>query len=260
MPDDARFAGASADGFGHFEHTEPAGRTRHAVEFAFPHRHRRRMPRKIQSLRRVFRLADRQIVLGLLRPARFGNAYHQRRFQIADRQRIRQSGRIGVVEKIDLQVPAALLAGKLIPVGSVQRHLQQLGPQCGPADPVDDGRLEAFARRPGDLARPDTRRKLLHFRVYGRAGINRPVGEMRHFPVFVRVFDLAEFDLLHFRMDRREAGRHPVHICRIEIHSRKIDLETAFPVHKTVLMASVQPDSFIHIRNLLASMLFRFFL
>ena len=238
MPHDAGHAGAAADGFGHLECLQPALARRVQVELAALHGDGAGVLRERQAGLRVGILAEDHVVLRLLRAAGFGDVHDDRRFQVADAHGVRRAGRICVVQKIDFQRAAALFFAELVPVRAVQRHLEQLRTERGPADAVDDRRLEPLPGRSGQLAAADVGGEFLDVGELAAAGVYGPVGEMRDLAVFVRILDLAAFDLLHFGVDGREPRFDRLQVGVLERHSGEIDLERRFSVDDGIFMTA----------------------
>ena len=241
MPHDAGLAGAPADGLRHFEHLEPVVVARKTVEFASAHGDRAGMLPEVDLSRLILLHADDHIVFGFLCAAGFGDVDHESRFEVADLKRVIKPRSIGVVKEINTQIMIALFGGKLVPVGTVDRHLEKLRAERGTADAVDDRRIELFAGGTFDHAGADLFDKVLHLIVDRGAGINGTVREMRDLSVLIGIFDLALFDFLHFKIHADEFLIESVDVLIRKIHSGKIDLKSAFAVNEGISVTPVDP-------------------
>ena len=139
------------------------------------------------------------------------------------------------------QIMIALFGGKLVPVGTVDRHLEKLRAERGTADAVDDRRIELFSGGTFDHAGADLFDKVLHLIVDRGAGINGTVREMRDLSVLIGIFDLALFDFLHFKIHADEFLIESVDVLIRKIHSGKIDLKSAFAVNEGISVTPVDP-------------------
>ena len=185
--------------------------------------------------------ADDHIVFGFLRAAGFGDVDHESRFEVADLKRVIKPRSIGVVKEINTQIMIALFGGKLVPVGTVDRHLEKLRAERGTADAVDDRRIELFSGGTFDHAGADLFDKVLHLIVDRGAGIDGTVREMRDLSVLIGIFDLALFDFLHFKIHADEFLIESVDVLIRKIHSGKIDLKSAFAVNEGISVTPVDP-------------------
>ena len=245
MPHDAGHAGAAADGFRHFERLQPALAGGMEIELAALHGDGAGVFRERQAGLRVGVLAEDHVVLGLLRAAGFRDVHDERRFQVAYAHGVGRARRVGVVQKIDFQGAAALFLAELVPVRAVQCHLEQLRTERGPADAVDDRRLETLSGRSGQPAAADIGGELLDVGELAAAGVHGAVGEMRDLAMLVRVLDLAAFDLLHFGVDGREPRFDRLEVGILEFHSGEIDLERRFPVDDGIFMTAFDPHGIL---------------
>ena len=64
---------------------------------------------------------------------------------------------------------------------------------------------------------------------------------MGYLSVLIGIFDLAPFDFQHFLMNGNDSFGKRLNVGIAEVHSGKIDLKSAFAVHKGVFMTPVHP-------------------
>ena len=246
MAHNAGNAGSAADGFRHFKSAEPVGGAGETVQFAVLHGDGAAVLGEVKTGSRVSIHAVDHIVLRFLGSAGLGNVHDQGLFQIADCQCVHGACGVGIVQEVDLEITTALGVGQFIPIRTVDRHLDQLGTEGGTADAVDDGVFKFLAGAAGDGAAADTFHKFFHIREDLAAGVNAAVREMGHFPVFVRVLDLADLDFLHFGVDIFKAALQSGEFFFRKVHAGKIHLKSTFTVDESVLMATIDPNSGLH--------------
>ncbi|MPM22535.1 hypothetical protein SDC9_68990 [bioreactor metagenome] len=246
VADDAGFAGASADRFGHRKNLEPVGGFGMAVEFAAFHGDGAGVVGVVQLARPVGVFEHDQIVFGLLSAAGFGDAELKRGFEVEQRQQIADAGGVGVVQKVDFETVAALFAAHLIPIGAVQRKLEQLRAERRAADAVEHHRVEALAGAAAKFAATDSGGEFLDRVEQRRGPVLGAIGEMSHLAVFIGILDGAGFQRAHFTDCQRKFVLQPGERLFGNIHPAEIDCEAAVGIqhfHRhfhSILMGSTE--------------------
>ena len=241
VADDAGFAGSSADGFSHFKDFEPVAAAGELVELAVLHGDCTCMLCEVESGCRIVVHAGDHIVFGFLGSAGLGDVDDEGLFKIGDLESVGETGGVGVVEEVDFEIAVALGVGFLIPVRTVDRHLEQLGAESGSADTVDEGGFKLLSGGADDFSGADSFDESFDVLILFGAGVDGAVGEVGDFAVLVWVLDFSALDLEHFFMHADEAFAHVFDVRVGEIHSGEVDLKSGSSVHESVLVAAIGP-------------------
>ena len=196
---------------------------------------------EVEPGRRIAVHAGDHVVFGFLGSAGLGDVDDEGLFKIGDLESVGETGGIGVVEEVDFEIAVALGVGFLIPVGTVDRHLEQLGAESGSADSVDEGCFEFLSGGADDFSGADGLDEGFDVLIFFGSGVDGAVGEVGDFAVFVGVLDFSALNLEHLFMHADETFAHVFDVCVGEIHSGEIDLKSGGSVHERVLVAAIGP-------------------